>query len=60
MFTDQGSSASHIRPAKVLDVISRLAGCAGQASDAVSAHIQVKMEDAPKSLGLPWRDGKAF
>ena len=40
------------RPAKVLDVISRLPGCAGQPSDAVSAYTQVPMEDAPKLLGL--------
>ena len=33
--------------AKVMDIISRLPGCAGQAADAVSAHSQVKMEDAP-------------
>ena len=39
--------------ANVLDVISRLLGCAAQASDAVSAYTQVKMEDAPKLLGLP-------
>ena len=44
VFTEQGSSAS---AAKVLDVTTRLPGCAGQASDAVSACTQVKMEDAP-------------
>ena len=33
--------------AKVMDIISRLPGCAGQAADAVSAYTQVKMEDAP-------------
>ena len=32
--------------AKVMDIISRLPGCAGQAADAVSAYTQVKMEDA--------------
>ena len=30
--------------AKVMDIISRLPGCAGQAADAVSAYTQVKME----------------
>ena len=39
--------------AKVLDIISRLPGCAGQAADAVSAYTQVKMEDAPKLLKIP-------
>ena len=32
--------------AKVMDIISRLPGCDGQAADAVSAYTQVKMEDA--------------
>ena len=33
LFIEQGSSASHMTAAKVLDVISRLLGCAGKASD---------------------------
>ena len=36
--TEQGSSASQMTAAKVMDVIARLSGCAGQAADAVSAH----------------------
>ena len=36
--------------AKIMDIISRLPGCAGQAADAVSAYTQVKMEDAHKLL----------
>ena len=51
VFIEQGSSASHMTAAKVLDVISKLPGCEGQASDAVSAYTHVKMEDAPKLLG---------
>ena len=50
VFTEQGSSASQMTAAKVIDIISRLPGCAGQAADAVSAETQVKMEDAPKLL----------
>ena len=50
VFTEQGSSASQMTAAKVMDIISRLAGCAGQAADAVSAYTQVKMEDAHKLL----------
>ena len=38
--------------AKVMDIISRLPGCDGQAADAVSAETKVKMEDAPKLLKL--------
>ena len=53
VFFEQGSSASHVTAATVLDVISRLPGCACKACDAVSAHTQVKMEDAPKLLRLP-------
>ena len=48
VFTEQGSSASQMTAAKVMDIISRLPGCDGQAADAVSAYTQVKMEDAPK------------
>ena len=45
VFTEQGSSASQMTAAKVMDIISRLPGCAGQAAHAVSAYIQVKIED---------------
>ena len=53
VFTEQGSSASQMTAAKVMDIISRLPGCAGQAADAVSACTQVKMEDAHKLLKIP-------
>ena len=52
VFTEQGSSASQMTAAKILDIISRLPGCTGQAADAVSAYTQVKMEDAPKFLKI--------
>ena len=48
VFTEQGSSASQMTAAKIMDIISRLLGCDGQAADAVSAYTQVKMEDAHK------------
>ena len=50
VFTEQGSSASQMTAATVMDIVCRLPGCAGQAADAVSAYTQVKMEDAPKLL----------
>ena len=53
VFTEQGSSASQMTAAKIMDIISRLLGCAGQAADAVSAYTQVKMEDAHKLLKIP-------
>ena len=48
VFTEQGSSTSQMTAAKVIHIISRLPGCAGQAADAVSAKTQVKTEDDPK------------
>ena len=53
VFTEQGSPASRMTAAKVVDIVSRLPGCAGPAADAVSAYIQIKMEDAPTSLKIP-------
>ena len=37
VFTEQGSSASQMTAAMIMDIISRLPGCAGQAADALSA-----------------------
>ena len=46
VFAEQGSL--QMTAAKVMYVVARLRGCAGQAADAVSACTKVKMEDAPK------------
>ena len=53
VFTEQGSSASQMTAAKIMDIISRLPGFDGQAADAVSAYTQVKMEDAHKLSKIP-------
>ena len=53
VFTEPGSSASQMTAAKVMDIISRLPRCAGQAADAISAYTQVKKEDAHKLLKIP-------
>ena len=53
VFTEQGTSASQKTAAKVMDIISRLPGCDGQAADAVSAYTQEKMEFAHKLLKIP-------
>ena len=53
VFTKQGSSASQMIAVKVMDIISRLSGCDGQAADAVSAYTQVKMDDPHKLLKIP-------
>ena len=53
VFTVQGSPASQMTAAKVMDIVSRLPGCVGPAADAVSACTQVKMEDALTLLKIP-------
>ena len=53
VFTERGSSPSQMTAATVMDIISKLPGCAGRAADAVSAYTQVKMEDAHKLLKIP-------
>ena len=52
VFTEQGSSASQMTAAKIMDIISRLPGCDGQAADAASAYTEIKMEDAHKLLKI--------
>ena len=53
VITEQGSSASQMTASQIIDIISRLPDCDGQAPDAVSAYTQVKMEDAHKLLKIP-------
>ena len=52
VFTEQGSSASQMTAAKVMDVIAKLPDCDGQADDAVSPYTQVILEDAPRLLKI--------
>ena len=52
-FLTQGSSASQMIAASLMDVIARLPGCDGQAADAVSAYAQEKLDDAPRLLNIP-------
>ena len=53
VFTGQGSSASQMTAAEVMDVIARWPDCDGQAADAISAYTQGKLEDAPRLLRIP-------
>ena len=53
VFTDPGSSASQMTAAKIMDVISRLPACDGQAADAISAKTQVKLKYAPPLFKIP-------
>ena len=50
VFIKQESSASQMTAAKIMDIISRLPGCDGQAADAVSADTQVKKGICPKII----------
>ena len=60
VFTEQGSSASQITAAKVMDIISRLLGCAGQTADAVSAFTQVKWRMHPNYRKFPNQNVQTF
>ena len=60
VFTERGSSASQMTAAKIMDIISRLPGCDGQAADAVSVYTQVKMEDAHKLFKFQNRSVQTF
>ena len=53
VFTEQLPSASQMTAAKVMDIISILPGCDGQAADAVSAYTHFKMENVSKLLKIP-------
>ena len=53
VLTEQGSSASLMTAANVMDVIATLPDCDGRATDAVSAHTQVKLEDVSRLLEIP-------
>ena len=48
VLTEQGSSASQMTAAKVMDVIAKLLDCDGQAADAVSAYTREKNGGRPK------------
>ena len=55
--TEQESSAPQMMAAKVMDIIYRMPGCAGQEADAVSDYTQVKMEDASTSPKISKSEG---
>ena len=53
VFCEQGSSASQMTAAKVMDVIARVQDCDGQPAEEISAHPHVTMEHAPRLLKIP-------
>ena len=44
VFTEQGTSASHLAAAKAVDAVARLPGCSGSDSDAIGAYTQVRLD----------------
>ena len=50
---NKGHLHHKLTAAKEMEIKARLPGCGGQAADAVPAHTQVRMEDAPKLLKVP-------
>ena len=53
VFTEQGSSASQMTAAKIMDIISSLLGCEWTSSGRSICLSPGKMEDAPKLLKIP-------
>ena len=49
VFSEQGTSASHMEAAKMLDALAHFEGCDGQNSDAMSAYTQVVLDDLAAS-----------
>ena len=56
VFSEHSASASHMTVAKVLDVLSRIPGCCGQGTNAVTANSQVEMKDPPEPIHLSKED----
>ena len=48
VFSEQGTSSSHMAATKFLDAIARLPDCDGEASDAMSAYTQAKLNEIDK------------
>ena len=53
VFSEQGTSASHLSAAKFLDAIARMLGNDGQDSDAVGAYTQCELKGVETWVRLP-------
>jgi len=51
VFTEQGTSASHMAGTKLIDIIARFEGCDGEDADAESAYTQLTLAEAARLLG---------
>ena len=52
VFSEQGTSASHLSAAKSLDYIARIPGNAGGDSDAIGAHHQVVLDEMSECINV--------
>ena len=53
VFSEQGSSASHMAAGKMLDAIARFPGMYGEEADASSAYTQAELGGPPTWITLP-------
>ena len=60
VFTEQGPSASQMTAAKIMDIISRLPDCDGQAAHAVSAYTPEKLMMLTNYCKFPNRSVQTF
>ena len=51
VFSEQGTSASHMAAAKFMDAVARMPDCDGEDSDAIGAYTQVALSDAQALIG---------
>ncbi len=56
VFSEQGTRASLMAAAKLLDAFARMPGCEGEHSDAVGGYTQITWEEAAQLLGLDVRN----
>ena len=56
VFSEQGTSASHMSAAKLIDALSRCDGMDGQDADAVGAYTQVTLKDMADEMGEEFVD----
>ncbi len=63
IFSEQGTLASHLVCAKLLDRIARLPGYGGQDADACKSYMQVlwpEFEGGRRMLDIQWKTWKLF
>ena len=52
VFSEQGTSASHMAGTKIINAIARMPGNCGEDSDAIAAYTQIPLSDAVRLLGM--------